>query len=73
MMSWNDFLGPLIYLNDETSYTLQLGLQQFRQAQDTAWGPLMAASVLIALPVILLYFFVQKRFVKGITFGGVKG
>jgi multiple sugar transport system permease protein len=73
MASWNDFLGPLIYLNDETNYTLQLGLQQFRTAQDTAWGPLMAASVLVALPIIVLYFIVQKRFIQGITFGGVKG
>lgn len=73
MASWNDFLGPLIYLNDETRYTLQLGLQQFRTAQDTAWGPLMAASVLVALPIIFLYFIVQKRFIQGITFGGVKG
>lgn len=73
MASWNDFLGPLIYLNDEAKYTLQLGLQQFRTAQDTAWGPLMAASVLVALPIILLYFIVQKRFISGITFGGVKG
>lgn len=73
MASWNDFLGPLIYLNDESNYTLQLGLQQFRQAQDTAWGPLMAASVLVALPIIFLYFIVQKKFISGITFGGVKG
>ncbi|MFC0469116.1 carbohydrate ABC transporter permease [Halalkalibacter kiskunsagensis] len=73
MASWNDFLQPLIYLNDESLYTLQLGLQQFRSAQDTAWGPMMAASVLIALPIITIYFFVQKAFIKGISFGGVKG
>lgn len=70
---WNDFVGPLIYLNDERMYTLQLGLQQFKQAYNTIWNQLMAASVLVALPVILLYFFVQKSFIEGITFGGIKG
>ncbi|WP_252228370.1 carbohydrate ABC transporter permease [Caldicoprobacter algeriensis] len=73
MNSWNDFIGPLIYLNDEAKYTLQLGLQQFKQAYNTIWNQLMAASVLVALPIILLYFFVQKSFIQGITFGGVKG
>lgn len=73
MASWNDFLGPLIYLNDESTYTLQIGLQQFKQAQSTSWGPLMAASVLVVLPVIMLYFVVQRSFVQGITLGSVKG
>jgi len=73
MSSWNDFIGPLIYLNEEAKYTLQLGLQQFKQAYNTIWNQLMAASVLVALPIILLYFFVQKSFIQGITFGGVKG
>lgn len=71
--SWNDFMGPLIYLNDEKMYTLQLGLQQFKQAYNTIWNQLMAASVLVALPIIILYFFVQKSFIQGITFGGIKG
>jgi multiple sugar transport system permease protein len=73
MNSWNDFLGPLIYLNDEKMYTLQLGLQQFKQAYNTQWNLLMAASILIALPIIILYFFVQRSFIQGISFGGVKG
>lgn len=73
MASWNDFLGPLLYLNDESNYTLQIGLQQFKQAQNTAWGPLMAASLLVAAPIIALYFVVQRSFIQGITFGGVKG
>jgi multiple sugar transport system permease protein len=71
--SWNDFLGPLIYLNSEKMYTLQLGLQQFKQAYNTQWNLLMSASVLVACPIIILYFFVQKSFIQGITFGGVKG
>jgi multiple sugar transport system permease protein len=71
--SWNDFVGPLIYLNNENNYTLQLGLQQFKQAYNTQWSQLMAASVLVAAPIIILYFLVQRSFVQGITFGGVKG
>ena len=73
MQSWNDFVGPLIYLSDETMYTLQLGLQQFKQAYNTEWSQLMAASVLVAVPIILFYFFVQRSFIQGITFGGIKG
>ncbi len=73
MHSWNDFVGPLIYLSDEKLYTLQLGLQQFKQAYNTEWSQLMAASVLVAVPIIIFYFFVQRSFIQGITFGGVKG
>ena len=71
--SWNDFIGPLIYLNRAESYTLQLGLQQFKQAYNTQWNLLMAAAILISIPIIVLFFFVQKSFIQGITFGGVKG
>lgn len=71
--SWNEFTAPLIYLNKESMYTLQLGLQQFALAFDTQWELLMAASTLVAMPIIILYFFVQKAFIQGITFGGVKG
>lgn len=71
--SWNDFLGPLIYLNNEFQYTLQIGLQQYKQAHNIQWTQLMAAATLVALPIIALYFAVQRSFVEGITFGGVKG
>jgi multiple sugar transport system permease protein len=73
MFSWNDFLQPLIYLSDESKYTLQIGLQQFKQGETTAWSQLMAASVLVSIPIMLFYFIVQGSFIKGITFGGVKG
>ena len=71
--AWNDFLGPLIYLNSEITYTLQIGLQQFKQAQNVEWSFLMAAAVMVAMPIIILYFLVQRAFIEGITFGGVKG
>lgn len=62
---WNDFLGPLLYLNDESLYTLQLGLQVFKEQSSTQWNYLMAGSLLVLLPVIVLFFFFQKYFIEG--------
>lgn len=73
MNSWNDFLGPLLYLNDDHMYTLSIGLQMFTTQYNTQWALLMAASLMISLPVIVIYFFVQKKFIEGITFSGIKG
>ena len=68
-----DFLGPLIYLRSTEKYTLALGLQQFRSALLTEWGGLMAASTLVTLPIIMLFFFTQKTFIQGISLTGLKG
>jgi len=73
MGSWNDYLGPLIYLGNQEQYTLTLGLQAFVQYHGAEWGMLMAASTMMVLPVILLFFFAQKNFVQGITLTGIKG
>ena len=74
LFAWNDFMGPLLYLTDERTYTLSLGLQAFRSAQGgTDWPSLMAASTLICLPIIVLFFFTQKTFIKGIATTGIKG
>lgn len=71
---WNDFLGPLIYLTNQETFTLSLGLQQFRsQHGGTEWSLLMAASTLVVLPVIVLFFFTQKQFIEGIAVTGLKG
>lgn len=70
---WRDYLGPLIYLNNQNLYTLSLGLQQYSSQYGREWGLLMAASVLITLPIILLFFFLQKTFVQGIALTGIKG
>lgn len=70
---WRDYLGPLIYLNDQKLYTLSLGLHEYSSQYGREWGLLMAASVLITLPIILLFFFLQKTFVQGITLTGIKG
>ena len=73
MASWNDFLTPLIYLNDMSKYTLALGLQIFNGQQTMQWGPMMAASTMVIFPLILLFFFAQKHFIQGIALSGIKG
>ncbi len=71
---WNDFLGPLIYLQRPEQFTLALGLQNFQsQHGGTPWHQLMAASVLVILPVIVLFFLAQKTFIEGIATTGMKG
>jgi len=70
---YRDFMGPLIYLTDATKYTLSIGLTQYSSQHNTEWALLMAASVIMTAPIILLFFLTQKTFVEGITLGGVKG
>jgi multiple sugar transport system permease protein len=72
--TWNDFLGPLIYLTDERDFTLALGLEAMKTSQSggTEWHYLMAASTLVILPVIALFFVAQRSFVEGIALTGTK-
>ncbi len=72
MFTWNDFLGPLIYLSDKAKGTLALGLGQLAGQQQPEWAILMAASVLMMLPVIVLFFLFQKYFIQGFTMSGIK-
>jgi multiple sugar transport system permease protein len=73
MWAWNNFLGPLLFLQRPEQYTLALGLQAFQSQQGgTDWNLLMAASMLIMLPVILLFFVAQKTFIRGIATTGLK-
>jgi multiple sugar transport system permease protein len=71
--TWNDYLGPLIYLNDPAQYTLSLGLAQFQGEHNVLWGPLMAVSVVMIVPVLIAFFFTQRTFIQGITMTGIKG
>jgi len=74
MGTWNDFLGPLIYLTNQKDFTLALGLQFYQSQQGgTEWHYLMAASTLVVLPIIILFFFTQKTFIEGISMTGIKG
>ncbi len=72
MASWTDFIGPLLYLTDSVQYTLSLGLQQFQSQKGSEWGLMMAVSTMMTVPIIILFFFLQKTFIKGITFSGIK-
>jgi ABC-type glycerol-3-phosphate transport system permease component len=72
MFTWNDFLGPLIYLSDKLKGTLALGLAQFAGQQEPEWALLMASSVLMMAPIILLFFFFQRYFIQGFTMSGIK-
>lgn len=70
--TWNDFMGPLIYINDPSKYTLAYGLQQFMSAYGGQWAQLMAASIVFTLPIIVLFFFAQRTFIQGIATTGGK-
>lgn len=70
--SWNDFLGPLIYLQSREVQTLSIGLQAFRSENDVQYNQLMVASLLTVLPLVVLFFLFQRHFINGITMGGFK-
>ncbi len=70
--SWNDFLGPLIYLQDDSKRTLAIGLQFFRSLHDVQLNLLMAASVLVILPEIILFILFQRYFIEGVTVGSIR-
>ncbi|MGF1947228.1 carbohydrate ABC transporter permease [Enterococcus gallinarum] len=72
--AWNDFLGPLLYIQNQEKYTLQIGLQVFQNQSTTQWNYLMAGATLVLLPTILLFFFAQRYFIEGMDLtGGTKG
>lgn len=73
MGTWNDFMSPLIYLKTKLKYNLSLGLQAFLGEYVSQWNYLMAASTVVILPMIIVFFFAQKYFIEGITFSGLKG
>ena len=71
--TWNDFLGPMIYLRTETKKTLQLGLRMFISQYGVEYGLIMAASVIALIPVLIVFLSLQKYFVEGVAMSGVKG
>ena len=70
---WTDFFGPLIYLQDPSLQPLSLALQTFQSAHKTDWPLSMAASAVITAPLVIIYFFAQRKFIEGITLTGIKG
>lgn len=72
--AWNDYYGPLLYTSENPgSWTLSLALSQFKHLHHVEWNLVMAASVLVTAPVVVLFFFAQKAFIQGVTLTGVKG
>lgn len=70
---WNDFYGPLIFLQKPELHPLSLAVQVFQTQHGTDWPVLMAASALVAAPLVVLYFVAQRKFIEGITLTGLKG
>lgn len=73
LWTWHDFFGPLVYLSDQKQYPLSLGLFAFRAQRTTEWSLMMAASTLVTLPLIVIFFFAQRYFLEGIRMTGIKG
>ena len=73
IFTWNDFLGPLIYLHSLDRMTFAVGLQLFRGQFTTDFPALMAMSTLSLMPIITIFFFTQKTYIKGIALTGIKG
>ena len=71
--AWNDFMGPLLYLNSPEKFTVSLGLATFRSVMRTRWDLLMAATTDMTLPVLILFFYGQRYFIKGVVLTGLKG
>jgi multiple sugar transport system permease protein len=73
VLTWNDFLWPLIILNSEQMRTLPIALATFQSTFETDYGLLMAGGVIMAVPMFVMFFFFQRYFLQGVTVGGVKG
>lgn len=71
--NWNDFLNPLIYIQDSTKFTLALGLNQFRSLAGDKTNLMMAAATVVLLPILVMFFIGQKYFIQGIATTGLKG
>ncbi len=72
MNYWNDFLGPLVYLNSENMFTLSLGLTMFRGMYNAQWHLMMAASTVVIAPVLIIFLIGQRYFIEGIALTGMK-
>jgi multiple sugar transport system permease protein len=73
MGAWNEFLWPLIIMTKESKYTLPVALANLNGQQNTEWGLLMAGSLVVILPILIMFIMMQKYFVKGMVFSGLKG
>jgi multiple sugar transport system permease protein len=72
LWSWNDFLGPLVYIYDRTVMTLSIAIQTFQSQHTGEWSMMMAASTLMTLPVVIIFFFAQRYFIQGVILSRLK-
>ena len=73
LFAWNDFFSPLIYLSSKETYTLAIGLRLFIGSYSTFWNNLMAASLIVIVPPVIVFLIGQRYFVEGVTLTGIKG
>ncbi|MDR2505432.1 MAG: carbohydrate ABC transporter permease [Oscillospiraceae bacterium] len=71
--TWNDFLGPYIYLTRDSVKTIQIGLRMFNSQYNTSYGLVMAASTVTLIPLLIVFLAGQKQFVQGVAMTGIKG
>lgn len=72
LWAWNDFTGPLLFLNSPKNFTMALGLQDFQSQRTMIWNQLMAAATVFTIPIVIAFFFAQKTFIQGIKLTGQK-
>lgn len=70
---WNDFMGPLLYLNSESKYTVSISLQSLQGSYSSRWNLIMAASAIVVLPCVIVFLLGQKHIIGGIAISGIKG
>lgn len=73
MHTWNDFLRPMLYLNNKDLWTLSLGLAKFKGEYTSLWSSMMCGAVVTIMPILAVFFFAQKYFIEGIVTSGLKG
>jgi multiple sugar transport system permease protein len=72
LTSWTAFIGPLIFINNQSDFTLSLGLEQYQSSHFTAYNYLMAASLVFMIPTLILFVVAQRHLIRGVAFSGLK-
>lgn len=73
MGTWNEFLRPLLFLNEKELWTLSLGLSKFKGQYTSMWSSMMCGAVISILPIMIVFLFAQKYFIEGMVMSGIKG